>query len=121
LEFIAPLVVHLKLVIVEDAIVLKGILAKIVAYFSMILSGTFLEGSKIPFGQILWILNNIHNKSVKQMTEELGFNRKTVARYHKIIRDLLEKNNVDLRFDGELEFDEIYVNAGSKWIKKSPI
>jgi transposase-like protein len=80
-------------------------------------TGTFLERSKIPFGQILWILTNIHNKSVKQMSEELGINRKTVARYHKLIRDLLEKNHVNPSFDGEFEFDETYVNAGSKGIK----
>jgi transposase-like protein len=84
-------------------------------------TGTFLEGSKIPFGQILWILTNIHNKSVKQMSEELGLNRKTVARYHKIIRNLLEKNNIDPSFDGKFEFDKTYVNAGSKGMKKRPI
>lgn len=82
-------------------------------------TGTFLERSKISFGLVLWILTNIHNKSVKQMSEELGLNRKTVARYHKLIRDLLEKNNVDPSFDGKLEFDETYVNAGSKGIKKT--
>ncbi|KZX10160.1 IS1 family transposase [Methanobrevibacter curvatus] len=49
-------------------------------------TGTFLERSKIPFGEVLWILTNIHNKSVKQMAEELGHNRKTVVRYHKLIR-----------------------------------
>jgi transposase-like protein len=54
-------------------------------------TGTFLERSKIPFGLVLRILTNIHNKSVKQMSEELGLNRKTVARYHKLIRDLLKK------------------------------
>jgi transposase-like protein len=41
---------------------------------------TFLERSKIPFGQVLWILTNIHNKSVKQMAEELGLNRKNCCK-----------------------------------------
>lgn len=82
-------------------------------------TGTFLERSKIPFGEVLWILTNIHNKSVKQMAEELGHNRKTVARYHKLIRDLLEKNHVDPSFDGKFEFDETYINAGIKGIKKT--
>jgi transposase-like protein len=81
-------------------------------------TGTFLEKSKIPFGQVLWILTNIHNKSVKQMSEELGLNRKTVARYHKLIRGLLEKNHTDPSFDGKFEFDETYIIAGSKGIKK---
>ncbi|MDR1818679.1 MAG: transposase [Methanobrevibacter sp.] len=81
-------------------------------------TGTPFEGSKVPFGQILWILTNIHNKSVKQMAEELGLNRKTVARYHKLIREHLLKNNIEPSFDGELEFDEMYVNAGNKGVKK---
>jgi len=72
-------------------------------------TGTFLERSKIPFGQVLWILTNIHNKSVKQMSEELGLNRKTVARYHKLIRELLEENHVDPSFDGKFKFDETYI------------
>jgi hypothetical protein len=41
--------------------------------------------------------------------------------YHKLIRDLLEKNNIDPSFDGELELAETYVNAGSKGIKKHSI
>jgi hypothetical protein len=53
------------------------------------------------------------------MAEELGLNRKTVARYHKIIRNLLEKNHIDPSFDGKFEFDETYVTAGSKGIKKT--
>lgn len=55
------------------------------------------------------------------MSEELGLNRKTVARYHKLIRDLLEKNHVNQSFDGEFEFDETSVNAGVKGRKKPPI
>jgi len=53
------------------------------------------------------------------MAEELGLNRKTVARYHKLIRDLLEKIHRYASFDGEFEFDHTYVNAGSKVIKKN--
>jgi hypothetical protein len=52
------------------------------------------------------------------MAEELGLNRKTVARYHKLIREYSLKNNIKPSFDGELEFDEMYVNAGNKGIKK---
>ena len=55
------------------------------------------------------------------MAEELGLNRKTVARYHKLIRNLLEKNHVNPSFDGKFEFDGTYIIADSKGIKKRPV
>ncbi|MDR2624069.1 MAG: transposase [Methanobrevibacter sp.] len=69
-------------------------------------TGTPFEKSRIPFGQVLWILTNIHNKSFKQVAEELQLNRKTVARYHKLIREHLLKNNIEPSFDDKFEFDE---------------
>jgi len=81
-------------------------------------TGTPFEKSKIPFGQVLWILTNIHNKSIKRMAEELQLNRKTVARYHKLIREHLLKNNIDPAFNGKIEYDEVYFNAGDKGVKK---
>jgi len=59
----------------------------------------------------------VRYKSVKQMSKELGLNHETVAMYHKLIRNLLEKNHMGPSFDGDFEF-ETYIFVGSKEINK---
>lgn len=80
---------------------------------------TLFEYSKIPFGKMIYILINIGYKSVNQLSKELKLHRNTVGRYHKRIREFLEKNNKNPQFDGELEMDEVYIIAGEKGLKKT--
>jgi transposase-like protein len=82
-------------------------------------TGTIFEKSRLPFGTILWILTNIHNKSVLQMSKELKISRKAISRIVKLIRKSLLENNEDPLLEGEIEIDEMYLVAGDKGVKKN--
>ena len=47
--------------------------------------------SKIPLGEIFYILNNLNNKSFKQISEELNCSRQTVHRISKTFNDDVNK------------------------------
>ena len=80
---------------------------------------TIFEKSRLPLGMVFWILSNIHNKSVLQMSKELKVSRKAIARITNLIRSELLKNDENSLLDGEIEIDEVYIVAGDKGVKKN--
>ena len=83
-------------------------------------TNTMFHKNKVPMGVMLYILTNLQNKSVKQLSEELDYSRVTI---HKITRkfkeSLLDKHEPS-KIDSEIEVDEMYIYAGTKGIKKLP-
>jgi len=82
-------------------------------------TGTLFANGNLSFGKILYILVHIGTKSATKLAKELKIHRNTVGNYHKKIREFLLENNVDPKFNGEIEMDEFYVIAGEKGIKKT--
>jgi transposase-like protein len=66
-------------------------------------TNTIFAYSKIPFGKLLYILINIKNKSILQLSKELNLHRNTVGRYNKRIHDFLLKNNENPSSDNDTE------------------
>lgn len=54
-------------------------------------TGTIFHKSKLPVGEICYILLNLKNKSVKQLSEELYCSRQSIHRMSKIFNE--EVNN----------------------------
>lgn len=82
-------------------------------------SNTMFHKSRVPMGAMLFILLNMNNKSIKQMSEELNYNRSTISRIANIFRENLLKNHKNPQLEDEIEIDEMYVSAGNKGIKKT--
>lgn len=56
-------------------------------------SDTIFYKSRISMGAMFYILLNMENKSIKQLSEELNYNRSTVSRIANVFRENLLKNN----------------------------
>jgi hypothetical protein len=52
------------------------------------------------------------------MSQELPYFRKIITRIAVLIRDNLEKNYIPPKLTGDIEFDEMYISAGNKGVKK---
>lgn len=83
-------------------------------------SDTIFYKSRVPMGVMFYILLNMNNKSIKQMSEELNYNRSTISRIANIFRENLLKKHENPKLENEIEIDEMYVSAGDKGIKKLP-
>ena len=64
---------------------------------------TLFENGNVSLGKILYILVHIGTKSVSKLAKELKLHRNTVGKYHEKIREFLLENNVDPKFNGEIE------------------
>lgn len=82
-------------------------------------SNTMFYKSRVSMGAMLYILLNMNNKSIKQMSEELNYNRATISRIANMFRENLLKKHVDPELKNEIEIDEMYISAGNKGIKKT--
>jgi hypothetical protein len=49
--------------------------------------------SKISLGEIFYILNNLGNKSIKEMSEELNCSRQSIHRISRLFNEELDKKN----------------------------
>jgi hypothetical protein len=58
-------------------------------------------------------------KSVNMMSKELPYTRKTITRIANLIRYNIEKNCPPPKLSGDIEFDEMYIPAGNKGVKKN--
>lgn len=63
--------------------------------------------SKVPIGVMLYILTNLQNKSIKQLSEELDYSRVTIHKIAKKFKESLLDNHENPKIDGEIEIDEI--------------
>ncbi|MDR0912514.1 MAG: hypothetical protein LBM96_07955 [Methanobrevibacter sp.] len=52
---------------------------------------TIFNKSKVPMGEMLYILFNLDNKSIKQMSEELISSRQAIHRIAKLFREVVSK------------------------------
>lgn len=82
-------------------------------------TNTVFHKSKVPMGAMLYILMNLRNKSIKQLSEELEYSRVTIARIADKFRTSILKNNENPNISGEIEFDEMYISSGDKGVKKT--
>lgn len=82
-------------------------------------SETIFYKSRVSMGAMLYILLNMNNKSIKQISEELNYNRSTISRIANIFRENLLKKHDNPKLENEVEIDEMYVSAGNKGIKKT--
>ena len=121
--FIVRSASHLMFIIVgsrnERINGLINIVVIVVGIISMILQIHYLRNGNVSLGKIVYILVHIGTKSVSKLAKELKLHRNTVGKYHRKIRGFLLENNVDPKFNGEIEMDELYVIAGEKGIKKT--
>jgi transposase-like protein len=82
-------------------------------------SDTIFYKSRVPMGVMLYILLNLNNKSIKQLSDELNYNRSTISRIANIFRENLLKKHENHQLEDEIEIDEMYVSTGDKGIKKT--
>jgi transposase-like protein len=82
-------------------------------------SETIFYKSRVSMGAMLYILLNMENKSIKQLSEELNYNRSTISRIANIFRENLLKKHQNPKLKDEIEIDEMYISAGTKGIKKT--
>lgn len=82
-------------------------------------SDTIFNKSKVPMGEMLYILFNLDNKSIKQMSEELTSSRQAIHRIAKLFRESVFKKHTNPNLEDEIEIDEMYISSGSKGIKKT--
>ncbi|MDR2967631.1 MAG: hypothetical protein LBU74_06760 [Methanobacteriaceae archaeon] len=54
---------------------------------------TMFHKSKISLGEIFYILNNLGNKSIKEMSEELNCSRQSIHRISRLFNEELDKKN----------------------------
>jgi len=59
-------------------------------------TGTMFHKSKISLGEIFYILCNLGNKSIKQMSEELSCSRQSIHRISRIFNEELDKRTKKL-------------------------
>jgi hypothetical protein len=70
---------------------------------------------------IFYILFNLPFKSVNMLSKELPYSRKTITRIANLIRVNLEDNYKPPKLSGDIEFDEMYIAAGNKGVKKNSL
>jgi transposase-like protein len=59
-------------------------------------TGTIFHKSKISLGEIFYILNNLGNKSIKQMSEELNCSRQSINRISKLFQKKVDSESKKL-------------------------
>lgn len=84
-------------------------------------TNTMFHKSKVPMGVMLYILTNLQNKSIKQLSEELDYSRVTIHKIAKKFKKSLLDKHENPKIDGEIEIDEMYISAGTKGIKKTSL
>ncbi|MDR3063665.1 MAG: transposase [Methanobrevibacter sp.] len=82
-------------------------------------TGTIFHKTKVPMNVIFYILFNLPFKSVNMISKELPYSRKTITRIANLIRVNLEDNYKPSKLSGDIEFDEMYIAAGNKGVKKN--
>ncbi|MCL2687365.1 MAG: transposase [Methanobrevibacter sp.] len=55
------------------------------------LTETIFHGSHISLGEVFYVLLNLNNKNIKQISEELGCSRQAIHRISKIFNNEVEK------------------------------
>ena len=81
-------------------------------------TGTIFARRKMPMGEMLYILMNLDKKSIKRLSEELDHKWDSVYSLAKEFREDITEKSDDPLFNGSIEIDEMYKNAGSKGVKK---
>lgn len=56
-------------------------------------TGTMFHKSKISLGEIFYILCNLGNKNIKQMSEELNCSRQSIHRISKLFNEEIDKES----------------------------
>ncbi|MEW5801244.1 MAG: IS1595 family transposase [bacterium] len=83
------------------------------------LSETIFEGTRLPLSHWLVALDLFRQgKSALAVAQELGVNRHTADRMHRLLQDELWINRPGEKLSGINESDEVYIICGAKGIKQ---
>jgi len=118
--FIAQFVIQIVFIIVEIEIITDDTLVKIVESISMTSQIPSFIKVKFQWEQC-YLLMNLRNKSIKQLSEELDYSHVIIGCIVDKFRSNMLKNNEGPNISSEIEFDEIYISSGEKGVKKLPM
>ena len=80
------------------------------------LTNTIFERHKLPINEMVYIILNMPHKSTKEISEDLGRDRKSVLNFVHEVQKISGK--LSPKLEDIVEIDEIYIHAGDKGIKK---
>ena len=95
---------------------LKDINVKIVRDYLTTSQIRYLKDIGFPINEMMYILVNMSNKSTKEISEELGWDKKAVLNFVHEVQEISGKLSPTL--EDIIEIDEIYVHASDKGLKK---
>jgi transposase-like protein len=83
------------------------------------LSGTIFEGTHLPLSYWLLALDLFRQgKSALAVAQELGINRHTAERMHRLLQEYMWIERPGEKLSGITELDEVYIVCGAKGLKQ---